>query len=68
MTTLKITGLFVYPVKSMRGIELQQAKLTGKGLAHDRGWMVVRSNERFVSQREIPQMALVHTDVDQSGL
>jgi len=68
MTTLKITGLFIYPVKSMRGIELQQAQLTGKGLAHDRGWMVVRSNGRFVSQREIPQMALVHTDLDQNGL
>ena len=68
MTTLKITGLFIYPVKSMRGIALQQAQLTDKGLAHDRGWMVVRSNGRFVTQREIPQMALVHTALDQSGL
>lgn len=68
MTTLKITGLFIYPVKSMRGIALQQAQLTDKGLAHDRSWMVVRANGRFVTQREIPKMALVHTNLDQSNL
>jgi uncharacterized protein YcbX len=68
MNTSKITGLFIYPVKSMKGVALNQAKLTSKGLKHDRNWMVVRENGRFVTQREIPQMALVHTDLNQSGL
>lgn len=68
MSTIKITGLFIYPVKSMKGVELQQAQLTAKGLLYDRRWMVVRSNGRFVTQREMPQMSLVHTSLDENGL
>jgi len=68
MKKLKITGLFVYPVKSMKGIEIGQARLTPKGLQHDRSWMVVRSNGRFVTQRELPRMCLIQTGLDESGL
>ena len=36
-----IARLFVYPVKSCAGIEVQQALLTETGLDLDRAWMVV---------------------------
>ena len=64
MSTLKITGLFIYPIKSMKAITLEQAQLTPMGLLNDRLWMVVRSNGRFVTQRDIPQLALVHTGLN----
>lgn len=66
--TIDITGLTVYPVKSMKGIALQSALLTAKGLEHDRRFMVVRNNGAFVTQRDTPLMALVHTALEAGGL
>ncbi len=56
-----ISGLFIHPVKSLKGIALDQAELTGQGLAYDRHWMLVNSQGGFLSQRQLPAMALVHT-------
>ena len=55
----QIARLFVYPIKSCAGVELQEAMLTETGLDLDRAWMVVDSGGEFVSQRELPRMALV---------
>jgi uncharacterized protein len=54
-----IARLFVYPVKSCAGIELHEAVLTETGLDLDRAWMVVDAQGDFVSQRELPRMALI---------
>ena len=64
----EITGLYVYPVKSLKGIALNQAQLTPHGFSNDRRWMVVRSNGRFVTQRDLPRLALIHTALDESGV
>ena len=45
-----VAALFVYPVKSCRGIELQQARLTERGIAHDREWLIVDASDRFITQ------------------
>jgi uncharacterized protein YcbX len=68
LITAEVTHLNVYPVKSMRGISLVRAELTRKGLANDRRWMVVRASGRFVTQRELPRLALVQTALDDAGL
>jgi uncharacterized protein len=54
-----IAALHVYPVKSCRGIALTQAELTPRGLRHDREWMVITPEGRFLSQRELPRLALI---------
>src|SRR5262245_34370020 len=64
----KITALNVYPVKSCRGIVLQSARVADTGLADDRHWMMVRPNGRFVTQRELPRLALIETAVSAGGL
>lgn len=56
---LRIARLFVYPVKSCAGVELQDAVLTEAGLDLDRAWMVVDEKGRFVTQRLLPRLALV---------
>jgi uncharacterized protein YcbX len=68
MSTLIITGLYIYPVKSMKGIALKRAQLTAKGLLNDRLWMVVSSSGRFVTQRDNPRMALIETSLNDSGV
>jgi uncharacterized protein YcbX len=55
----RIARLFIYPVKSCAGIEVQEAELTDTGLDLDRAWMVVDERGEFVSQRELPRMALI---------
>lgn len=54
-----ITELNIYPVKSCRGISLSQAVIQTAGLEHDREWMIVRPDGRFVTQREQPRLALI---------
>ena len=54
-----IARLFVYPIKSCAGVELREALLTETGLDLDRAWMVVDETGEFVSQRELPRMALI---------
>lgn len=58
-----IASLHCYPVKSTGGIELQRAQLTPAGIANDRRWMIVTPAGRFLTQRELPQLALVRPSV-----
>ncbi|MEO7547912.1 MAG: MOSC N-terminal beta barrel domain-containing protein [Ramlibacter sp.] len=57
--TAHISRLFVYPIKSCAGVALSQAVLTETGLDLDRAWMVVDEQGEFVTQRELPRMALI---------
>jgi uncharacterized protein YcbX len=68
MQTAEISGLTIYPVKSMKGIALDSAELTPHGLGNDRRFMVVRANGRFVTQRDLSRLALVHTSLDDVGV
>ncbi|QOF77832.1 MOSC domain-containing protein [Variovorax sp. 38R] len=54
-----ISRLFVYPVKSCAGVELDEMLLTETGLEFDRAWMVVDAQGEFVTQRQLPRMALI---------
>jgi uncharacterized protein len=60
-----IARLFVYPVKSCAGVELPEVLLTETGLEFDRAWMVVGADGVFVSQRELPRMALIRPQMKQ---
>ncbi len=54
-----IDQLWVYPVKSCAGVALDEAELTDTGLLYDRAWMVVDAQGGFVTQRDLPRMALI---------
>jgi len=56
---VRLAALNVYPVKSCAGITLPRALLVETGLDLDRHWMLVDDKGRFVTQRELPRMALV---------
>ena len=57
--TAVISQLIVYPVKSCAGVEVREAILTETGLEFDRAWMVVDERGDFLTQRELPRMALI---------
>ncbi|CAK9160119.1 unnamed protein product [Ilex paraguariensis] len=58
-TTAKVTSIFIYPIKSCRGISISQAALTSTGFRWDRQWLVVNSKGRAYTQRVEPKLALV---------
>ncbi len=58
-----VASLAVYPVKSCRGTWLDRARLGDRGLEHDREWMVVDGEGRFLSQRSRPGLARVEAAV-----
>ncbi len=55
---MKLSEIWVYPVKGLAGIPLTTAVLERRGIEHDRRWMVVDEAGVFLSQREHAQMAL----------
>jgi uncharacterized protein YcbX len=63
-----VSQLFIYPVKSLGGVALPSARLTDRGFEYDRRWMIVDQDNRFLSQREIPELSLLHASVKNNQL
>ena len=57
--SIRLTGLNIHPIKSARGIPLDESAVDEFGLRYDRRWMVVNQSGGFLSQRSHPRMALV---------
>ncbi|MFM7486985.1 MAG: MOSC domain-containing protein [Cytophagales bacterium] len=64
---LNLTEIWIYPVKSMGGIRLASAKVMEKGLQHDRRWMLVDSENCFITQRIHHQLALFNLSLQPDG-
>ncbi|HMW97140.1 MAG TPA: MOSC domain-containing protein [Flavobacteriales bacterium] len=58
--TLTVASLHIYPVKSLGGFSVAEVRTTDRGPEHDRRWMLINAQGRFISQREIPAMACLH--------
>jgi len=64
MSQYKITGVYIYPIKSLGGISLQSAKVEERGLQYDRRWMLVDEQNMFFTQRLHPNMALLRVEIN----
>ncbi|WP_457672984.1 MOSC domain-containing protein [Thiolapillus sp.] len=65
---MRLSGLYRYPVKSLRGESLETMEVGSRGPLHDRHWMLVNDEGRFLTQRELPRMALVRPLITETGL
>ena len=54
-----VKSIHVYPVKSCRGYELNEAAVLDRGLEHDRSWLLVSKSGLALTQRDFPRMALI---------
>ncbi len=68
MSNITLSGLFVYPIKGARGIEVDHARVTPLGFEHDRRFLLVDPEGEFITQREHPALALIETAIDQDTL
>jgi len=66
-TFMRVHSLFLYPVKSLAGIAVDSFELDEFGPAGDRRWMLVDDECQFVTQRTLPQLALVQPSLGADG-
>ncbi len=66
--TLTLASIHIYPVKSASGITLESCRVDAFGPRHDRRWMVTDESGVFLSQRGVPRLALVRTDIRKERL
>lgn len=64
MPKIKITALYVYPVKSLAGVKVNHLKFDRFGPEFDRRWMIVDECGNCLTQREITKMALIKVNFD----
>ncbi|GAC1313060.1 MAG: MOSC domain-containing protein [Chloroflexota bacterium] len=63
-----VTQLYVYPVKSCAGLTLDRADIGARGIRHDREFLVTTPGGEFLTQREMPRLALVRPRLIEGGL
>lgn len=68
LSPVRVTGVFVYPVKSLRGCAVAEADVDALGFVGDRRFLIVDAADRFLTQRTLPQMARVSTAYRQQTL
>ena len=65
---MKLSEIWVYPVKSLPGVRLETAAINARGFEYDRHWMLVDDMGQFMSQRRSPRMALIRVAMNSEGL
>lgn len=65
---MHISGLFIYPVKSLRGLAVSSAEIDALGLVGDRRFLIVDDSGQFLTQRTLPRMALIATALNADTL
>jgi uncharacterized protein YcbX len=65
---MKLSEINIYPIKSLKGISLNESKVEQRGLQYDRRWMLIDEIGEFFTQREFPKMATMALDLAENGL
>jgi uncharacterized protein YcbX len=65
---MQLSEINIYPIKSLKGISLKNAKVENRGLEFDRRWMLVDENNEFLTQRQFPKMATLVVEINEKGL
>lgn len=68
MADLKLSEIWIYPIKSLQGISLSSSRILKKGLEFDRRYMLVDETGTAMTQRVHPQMALFKVTLDADKL
>lgn len=65
---MHLSEINIYPIKSLKGISLTEAKIEARGLSFDRRWMLVDEHNKFITQREFPKMATLKVEIHSDHL
>jgi hypothetical protein len=65
---MRVVSLHIYPIKGTRAVDLDRARLTERGLEHDRRWLVVKPDGYFTTQRSHASLAVMQATPTAHGL
>lgn len=65
---MHLSGLYIYPMKSCAPLAIESARIEPRGLQHDRRWLVVDAEGRFLTGRKLPRLTLVRATPTDGGL
>lgn len=65
---MRVSDLFIYPLKSARGIAIPSAVINAFGLAGDRRTMVIDATGHFITQRELSDLARIEVRPEPAAL
>ncbi len=65
---MHVSGLFIYPVKSLRGFSVPVAELDDLGFAGDRRFLVIDEAGKQMTQRQVTRMALIDASLSPGAL
>lgn len=65
---MKVSQINIYPIKSLGGINLIDANVEIAGFQYDRNWMLVDQTGKFLTQRSLPEMALLKVELQENSL
>ncbi|MEP1095810.1 MAG: MOSC N-terminal beta barrel domain-containing protein [Cyclobacteriaceae bacterium] len=65
---IEVTGLYIYPIKSLQGVEVSEAEVLERGFKHDRRWMIVDENNKFITQRTHPHLSQIEIKVSENKI
>jgi len=65
---IRVQDIFIYPIKSLKGIRLESAIALERGFQYDRRWMLVDRSGLFLTQRTHHQMALIQVELQEDHL
>lgn len=61
-----ISDIYFYPIKSLKGVRLNSANITDFGIENDRRFMLINSENKFLTQRTLPLLSQLNVTIDQS--
>ncbi|QMU31487.1 MOSC domain-containing protein [Adhaeribacter radiodurans] len=63
-----LSDIYIYPIKSLGGVRVNEAIVEPQGLQYDRRWLLVDDTNTFLTQRVFPKMALLQVQLLPTGL
>ncbi|MBL4870494.1 MAG: MOSC domain-containing protein [Robiginitomaculum sp.] len=65
---MNIKSLHIYPVKSAHAVNITTINIRPRGLTGDRRYMLVDSDGKFITQRQIPKLARLKVETLKTGI
>lgn len=62
-----LSDIIIYPIKSFPGVRINESKVERRGLQHDRRWMLIDENDKFITIRQHHKLLLFDLHMEDNG-
>ena len=63
-----VKELYIYPIKSLAGIRVENAKAEEMGFENDRRWMLIDEENQFITQRRYPNLSQFYPKINEGKI